>query len=79
MEWTRASSKGISVKVDVEGRIYLPSDLRVDINLDPGEQLEVYITEQGDLLLRRSSSRHSRHQNKGTKNTAPVISKVSDG
>ncbi len=79
MEWTKASSKGISVKMDVEGRIYLPSDLRGEINLDSGEQLEVYITEQGDLLLRRSSSRHSRHQNKGTQEAAPVISRVSDG
>ncbi len=47
------------MKVDVEGRIYLPTDLRAEIRLDPGEELEVFITEQDDLLLRRSASRAS--------------------
>ncbi|MFO8060397.1 MAG: AbrB/MazE/SpoVT family DNA-binding domain-containing protein [Bacillota bacterium] len=55
MKWTRASSTGVSVKVDVEGRIYLPSDLRAEINLDSGEQLQVFITQQNDILLRRST------------------------
>ena len=43
---------GMSRKVDDMGRIVLPIELRRNLNIDEGTALEIYVDENGNIVLR---------------------------
>ena len=46
---------GIIRRVDDLGRVVIPKELRRAINIHEGEQLEIFATSDGEIILRRAS------------------------
>ncbi len=53
----RISPTGVQTKMDPEGQLYVPSNIRKRLAVEPGEQFDAFITEEGDLLFRRTVER----------------------
>lgn len=47
---------GITRRVDDLGRVVIPSDYRRPANIGPGTQVEVFLTEDNEILIRVHSS-----------------------
>lgn len=46
-------STGMVRRVDDLGRIVIPKELRKQVNIIEGEPMELYITEDGSILLKK--------------------------
>ena len=44
---------GIVRRMDDIGRVVIPKELRKQLNISPGDPLEIFITEQGDLVYKK--------------------------
>ena len=46
-------STGMVRRIDDLGRIVIPKELRKQVNIIEGEPMELYITEDGSILLKK--------------------------
>ena len=46
---------GIIRSIDDLGRVVIPKELRRAINIHEGEQMEIFATSDGEIILRRAS------------------------
>lgn len=47
---------GISRKIDEVGRIVIPSDLKKRMGVSNGDYVEIYLTEDNQVLLKKKES-----------------------